>query len=170
MMPSAAELIAALNLKPLPVEGGYFRETYRSDLLLPAATLSGRYSANRSAATAIYYLLTPDTFSALHRLPGDEVYHFYVGDPIDLLLLDPTTKQGTVVTLGSDVLAGQAPQALVPRGIWQGSRLKPGGRVALLGTTMAPGFEFADYEASNRGNLSAAFPAFVESIHRLTHS
>jgi predicted cupin superfamily sugar epimerase len=166
--PTAEELIAALDLKPLPVEGGYYRETYRSDLRLPAAALAPRYTSDRSAATAIYYLLTPETFSALHRLPGDEVYHFYLGDPVELLLLDAMAGRGTVVTLGSDVLGGQRPQLLVPRGVWAGSALKAGGRVALLGTAMAPGFEFADFEAGSRGVLTAAFPAFAEHIHRLT--
>jgi predicted cupin superfamily sugar epimerase len=166
--PTAEELIAALALKPLPIEGGYYRETYRSDLLLPATAIASRYGASRAAATAIFYLLTRETFSALHRLPTDEVYHFYLGDPVDLLLLGPVEGQGAVATLGPDILSGQTPQAVAPRGVWQGSALRPGGRVALLGTTMAPGFEFADYEAGDRGSLSSAFPSFSEHIRRLT--
>ncbi len=161
MTPGAEELIAALDLKPLPVEGGYYRETYRSEVRLPDG---------RSASTAIFYLLTPDTFSALHRLPCDEVYHFYLGDPVELLLLDPRTGRGSVVTAGPDVLAGQSPQVVVPRGVWQGSALRPGGRVALLGTTVAPGFEFADYEAGDQAALTAAFPDFADRIRRLTRS
>jgi predicted cupin superfamily sugar epimerase len=168
--PTAQELIAALDLKPLAVEGGFFRETYRSDLHIPAATLAPRYPAERSAATAIYYLLAPETFSAMHRLPGDEVYHFYLGDPVELLLLDPTIGRGTLLTLGPDIGAGQTPQAVVPRGVWQGSTLQAGGKVALLGTTMAPGFDFADYEAGDRDSLSFSFPAFADRIRRLTAS
>jgi predicted cupin superfamily sugar epimerase len=168
MTPTAAELIAALDLKPLPVEGGYFRETHRSALSLPAAALTPAYCEARSASTAIFYLLTPQTFSAVHRLPADEVYHFYLGDPVDLLLLGPAQGSGRVATLGAGVLAGESPQMVAHRGTWQGSALRPGGRVALLGTTMAPGFEFADYEAGDRAYLSNAFPDFRDHIHRLT--
>ncbi len=168
MTPKAEELIAALGLRPLPVEGGFFRETHRADLLLRAAALAPRYDADRCASTAIYYLLSPGSFSAMHRLPADEVYHFYLGDPVELLVLGPAAGRGTVVTLGPDVLGGQVPQAVVPHGAWQGSALKSGGRVALLGTTMAPGFEFADYEPGDRIHLSATFPAFRERIHRLS--
>jgi predicted cupin superfamily sugar epimerase len=168
--PTADQLIAALDLEPLPVEGGYYRETYRSDLLLAAAALGPHDAAARSACTAIYYLLTPETFSALHRLLADEVYHFYLGDPVELLLLDPQSGRGSVVTLGPDVQAGQAPQAVAPRGVWQGSALAPGGRVALLGTTMAPGFEFTDYESGDRAGLSASFPTFAAHVRRLTRT
>src|SRR5207245_2095434 len=108
---------------------------------LPAASLPARYGTDRWAGTAIYYLLTPDTFSALHRLPTDEVYHFYLGDPVEMLQLWPDGS-GRVGTLGQDVRAGQLLQVIVPRGVWQGSRLRPGGAFALLGTTMAPGFDF----------------------------
>jgi predicted cupin superfamily sugar epimerase len=156
-MTTAAEIITHLNLRPLPREGGLYRETYRSDLQGPNG---------RAAGTAIYYLLTPDTFSALHRLAYDEVFHFYLGDPVEMLQLDPKSGEGRVVTLGSDLLAGQQPQVVVPRGVWQGSRLKPGGSFALLGTTMAPGFDFADYEAGNE-RLADVFPAFAERIRRL---
>jgi predicted cupin superfamily sugar epimerase len=166
-MLSAKELIALLGLRPLPVEGGYFRETYRSADRLPAAALPARYGADKSAATAIYYLLTPDTFSALHRLPTDEVYHFYLGDPVEMLQLWPDGT-GRVVTLGQDLKAGQLVQTVVPRGVWQGSRLRPGGAYALLGTTMAPGFEFADYEAGDREELVIQYPVFASRIQGLT--
>jgi predicted cupin superfamily sugar epimerase len=169
--PTAEQVIAALGLRPLPLEGGYYRETYRSPLRLPAAALAPPYTADRSAATAIYYLLTPDTFSALHRLPADEVFHFYLGDPVEMLQLDPPAAggpgTGRVVTLGGDVLAGASPQVVVPRGVWQGSTLKPGGVFALMGTTMAPGFDFADHEPGRREALAAAYPAFAGRIARL---
>lgn len=155
---TAERLIAALGLKPLPVEGGYFRETYRS----------AAHHGDRSLATAIYYLLTPETFSALHRLPGEEMYHFYLGDPVELLALGP--EGGRVTVLGSDVLAGQVPQLVVPGGVWQGSRLVPGGEFALMGTTMAPGFDFADYEPGHGARLAASYPAFIERIRGLTHA
>jgi len=151
------ELIALLDLKPLPQEGGYYRETYRSAVRGPDG---------KSAGTAIYYLLTPDTCSALHRLPTDEVYHFYLGDPVELLLLGP--ERGAIITLGPDLSSGHQPQFVVPAGIWQGSYLAGGGTFALMGTTMAPGFEFNDYEAGVRDALGRDYPLFKERIERLT--
>src|SRR5262249_23218313 len=156
-----AELIALLDLRPLPHEGGYYRETYRSGDRLAAAALPARYGRDKAVSTAIYYLLTPDTYSALHRLPTDEVYHFYLGDPGRMLQLFPDGS-GRAITLGPDLRAGQQPQAVVPGGVWQGSSLVPGGSFALLGTTMAPGFDFADFEAGERAGLLAAYQAFAE--------
>jgi predicted cupin superfamily sugar epimerase len=164
-MTPAEQLIAALGLRPLPLEGGWYRETYRSALDLPAAALAPRYAAGKSAGTAIYYLLTPDTFSALHRLPTDEVFHFYLGDPVEMLQLGP--EGGRLFTLGPDVLGGQCVQAVVPAGTWQGSRLRPGGAFALMGTTMAPGFDFADYEPGDRARLAAEYPGWREWVERL---
>jgi predicted cupin superfamily sugar epimerase len=156
-MLTAEELINALGLQPLPGEGGYYRETYRSTESL----------GNRSLATAIYYLLTPDMFSALHRLPSDEIFHFYCGDCVSLLQLHPNGN-GRIVTLGPDIARDQSPQIVVPAGVWQGSRLVEGGQYALLGTTMAPGFDFADYEAGDRAELVRRYPAFRELIEQLT--
>jgi predicted cupin superfamily sugar epimerase len=171
IMSRVEELIRFLQLQPLPREGGWYRETYRSSLQLPVDALAPRYRGARSAGTAIYYLLTPDTFSALHRLPTDEVFHFYLGDPVEMLQLGPTDKDGgRLLTLGSDVLAGQQVQTVAPAGVWQGSALCAGGVFALLGTTMAPGFDFADYEAADREELIAAFPDFAEHIMRLCPS
>jgi predicted cupin superfamily sugar epimerase len=113
----------------------------------------------------MYYLLTPDTFSALHRLPTDEVFHFYLGDPVEMLQLY-SDGSGRVVTLGPDLGAGQQLQAIVPRGVWQGSTLRAGGAWALLGTTVAPGFDFEDYEAGLEP-LAEQYPAFAERIRRL---
>lgn len=165
----ADELIALLNLRPLPLEGGYYRETYRSADSLPASAMPRNYGRDKSAATAIYYLLTPDTFSALHRLPTDEIFHFYLGDPVEMLQLGPDGS-GQVVTLGNDLRAGQLPQVVVPRGVWQGSHLQHSGAFALLGTTMAPGFDFSDYEGGDRTLLEAQFPLFADRIHRLTRA
>lgn len=166
-MATAEELIRYLGLQPHPKEGGYFRETYRAGESLAAAPT--RYQGVRVASTAIYYLLTPNTYSALHRLQTDEIFHFYLGDPIRMLQLDPD-GQGRTVVLGSDVLHGQQPQLVVPRGVWQGSCLEPGGAFALLGCTVAPGFEYADYESGDRQILTAQYPAFAEMIRRLTPS
>jgi predicted cupin superfamily sugar epimerase len=167
-MPTADELIRFLHLEPLPREGGWYCETYRSSLHLSAEVLATLYRDARSASTAIYYLLTPDTFSALHRLPTDEVFHFYLGDPVEMLQLGPNPEDcGRIITLGPDILAGQHVQTVVPAGIWQGSVLRAGGVFALMGTTMAPGFDFADYEAADGDALIAVFPNFAESIIRL---
>jgi predicted cupin superfamily sugar epimerase len=166
--PSAEALIRLLHLRPHPREGGWYCETYRSALQLPANALAPRYPAARSAGTAIYYLLTPDTISALHRLTTDEVFHFYLGDPVEMLQLGPSPENGgRILTLGSDILAGQQVQTVVPAGVWQGSVLRAGGSFALMGATVAPGFDFADYEAAERDALIATFPDFAERITRL---
>lgn len=164
-MPTADELIRHLGLVPHPKEGGYFRETYRADETL--AALPTRYQGSRSVGTAIYYLLTPNTYSAIHRLQSDEIFHFYLGDPIRMLQLD-ADGNGRTVVLGPDVLHGQQLQVVVPRGIWQGSCLEPGGAFGLLGCTVAPGFEYIDYEGGDRQTLLPQYPAFAEMIRRLT--
>jgi hypothetical protein len=168
-MLSASAIIDLLELAPLPLEGGYFRQTWGSDLVLPPDALGGRYAGPRSAGTAIYYLIdaSADSFSALHRLSTDEVYHFYLGDPVEQVLLHPGGRSDTIV-LGSDLARGHRVQHVVPRGVWQGSRLCPGGRVALLGTTMAPGFDVRDYEHGVREMLLAQFPGAAEAIIALT--
>ena len=150
-------LRAILGLVPHPVEGGYFAETYRSADQIPPAALPSRYGAARAASTAIYYLLTPDTFSAMHRLASDEIFHFYLGDPVEMLQLWPDGSH-QVVLIGPDLEAGQRPEVIVPRHIWQGARLIPGGRHALLGTTVAPGFDYTDYETGQRPHLLTTHP------------
>ncbi len=147
-MPSASQIIEALGLQPHPIEGGFFRETYRSAGSIAAAALPAGYrtETGRSFGTAIYYLLTAETFSEMHRLPTEEVFHLYLGGPVRMLQLFPDGNGREVHLIGSDVLAGQQPQLIVPPGVWQGSRLEPGVEFALLGATMAPGFDYADYE------------------------
>src|SRR5207249_287657 len=135
VMATADELIRILQLQPHPREGGYFRETYRSAEAVAAEALPARYGGTRHHGTAIYYLLTPTTFSALHRLASDEIFHFYAGDPMRMLQLFPDGS-GATVLLGPDVTRGQNPQVIVPRGVWQGSVLEPGGAYALLGCTV----------------------------------
>ena len=166
-MLTADELIRHLGLVPHPKEGGFFREVYRS--AESYSDLPTRYQGPRSTGTAIYYLLTPTTFSALHRLQSDEIFHFYLGDPVRMLQLDPIGPGRTVV-LGPDVLNDQHLQLVVPRGIWQGSLLEPGGAFALLGCTVAPGFEYIDYEAGDRETLLTKYPAHAELIQQLTLS
>jgi len=155
---TAEEVIAALGLEPHPLEGGFFRETYR---------VGHMHGQERPLTTAIYYLLTAHSFSALHRLPGDELFHFYLGDPVQQLHLR-ADGSGEIVTLGPDLLAGHRPQVLVAGGVWQGACLAPGGRLALLGTTMTPGFAYPDYQTGDRAELTAKYPAFAAMIERLT--
>ena len=164
--PTIDELKELLNLKPLPGEGGFYAETYRSEETIPSDHLPERYGIPKSFGTAIYYLLTPDTFSALHRLPTDEIYHFYLGDPVVMLQLFENGK-GEIITLGSDITAGHLVQHMVPRGTWQGSFLKPGGEYALLGTTMSPGFDFSDFELGERTTLLTSHPEYTSQIARL---
>lgn len=156
---NAAEVIAALGLVPHPEEGGFYVETWRSPLSF--GPVEGY--ATRCAGTAIYYLMTPAAKSRMHRLPGDEVFHHYLGAPVEMLLLHPDGT-GEIVVLGPDLAAGHRPQVVVPGGVWQGSIVRPGGDFALLGTTMAPGFAFPDYVHGDVGALAAAWPAFAEAI------
>ncbi len=170
-MLTAPELIKHLKLEPLPVEGGLFQQTYISAEKIPHSALPARYRGDKPFATAIYFLLTsdPDSFSALHRLPTDEIYHFYLGDPVEMLLLFPQGG-GQLVVLGQDILGGQQVQFVAPREAWQGSRLIPGGRFALLGTTMAPGFDANDYVGGERAELLARYPDHAQLIRALTRS
>jgi len=168
-VPTAAQLIEHLRLEPLTFEGGHFRQTYLAEESVAAEALPARYGGPRRFGGAIYYLLTsePDSFSALHRLQTDEMYHFYLGDPVEMLLLHPD-KPGERTVLGPDVLGGQHVQFVVPRSVWQGSRLISGGSFALLGTTMAPGFDFADWKEGRRDALSREYPEHAELIRALT--
>ncbi len=164
---TASEVIELLGLEPLEIEGGYFREVWRSNRTISARQLGPPYGSERSLGTAIYYLLTPDTVSAMHRLPGDEIFHFYLGDPVRMLLLGPE-GEGRVIELGVDLAAGQRPMALVPGGLWQGCHLIDGGSFALMGTTVAPGFDYRDYRHGNRRELTAQYSGHAGLIARLT--
>ncbi len=166
-MTSADEIMERLGLVPLREEGGYFAETYKSDEVIPKDSLPERYPAERAFGTSIFYLLTPDTFSALHRLTSDEIFHFYLGDAVTMLQLHPDGSS-KVVTLGQDIRGGQELQVVVPRGTWQGSFLNEGGEFALLGCTVAPGFEYEDYEGGSREELVERYPEARELIVRLS--
>ncbi len=165
-MLTAEQIRELLKMQPHPIEGGYFAETYRSFGTVPRSALAS-YPGDRSLSTAIYYLLTPDTFSAVHRVRGDEMFHFYLGDPVEMLQLKPDAS-GEVLLLGQDIASGMRLQHNVPGGVWQGSRLKQGGKYALLGTTMSPGFEYDDYETGKRQELIVRYPQHAELITALT--
>jgi predicted cupin superfamily sugar epimerase len=121
----------------------------------------------RSHSTAIFYLITPDQFSAIHRIKSDEIFHFYCGDPVELLVLQDG-QDGKIYTLGVNFHDGNVPQLVVPAGAWQGARLKYGGKWALLGTTVSPGFDFADFELGNRASLLNSFPNWSRHVQGLT--
>lgn len=155
--PAAGELIQKLGLQPLTQEGGMYAISYRDPNQL----------GGRTACGAIYFLLSRDAFSHLHRLPTDEIYHFYLGDAVELLHLNPDGS-ATRVVLGPDVLAGQRVQYVVPAGSWHGSRLLDGGEYALMGTTMSPAFEDSNYEHGDAEALLVQYPQQAELIRKLT--
>lgn len=165
----ASKIIELLHLEPLDIEGGLYHQGYSAREEIPAGALPERYGSPRPMGTAIYFLLEdqPDSFSALHRLLTDEIYHFYLGDPVEMTLLHPDGRSETVI-LGTDLLYGQQVQFVVPAGVWQGSRLQPGGGWALLGTTMAPGYVQEDFTLGDRAELLAQYPWARESILHLT--
>jgi predicted cupin superfamily sugar epimerase len=150
----AARIIEALGLEPHP-EGGYFSETYRHQ----------RAVGDRSLCTAIYYVVTAQSPSRMHRVVSDEIWHFYAGDALEMLQLRDGAK---IVAIGADVVAGQRPQVFVPAGIWQGARVKPGGSYALVGATVSPGFSYDDFEIGDREELVAKYPECAALITALT--
>ena len=164
---TAAELRKLLELQPHPREGGWFRETWRAEDTIAGEALPERYSGARAAGTAIYYLLEPGTFSEMHRLASDEVFHFYLGDPVEMLQLHPDGT-GRRVVLGQDLAAGMEVQTVVPKGVWQGSRLVEGGKFALLGCTVSPGFDYRDYESGVRQELVRGWGEWKVVIEKLT--
>ena len=165
---TADEVKELLGLVRHPREGGWYVRSYESSESLPAAAFTdGRYEGARRTGTAIYYLLDGESFSEMHRLASDEVFHFYMGDAVEMLQLF-ADGSGRVVMLGPDLKAGERPQVVVERGVWQGSRLKDRGQWALLGCTVSPGFEFEDYESGEREELCTGWPKFEEQIGRLT--
>ncbi|MBK7992070.1 MAG: cupin domain-containing protein [Blastocatellia bacterium] len=167
-MLKAEEIIELLNLEPLVGEGGFFRRTYFSNINFSQNLLSPEYNGTRSIASAIYYFLTPDTFSEMHKLLSDEIFHFYLGDKVEMLQLHPDGN-GKIITIGNDLAAGIYPQVLVPALSWQGLRLVSGGSYALLGTTMSPAFDYQDYTSGKRDDLIKLYPQYKELITSLTN-
>lgn len=166
-MTTASEIREMLSMQPHP-EGGWFAEIYRSGNQLAAEALPAGYTGPRNVSTAIYYMLEGTAVSTLHRLRSDEIFHFYLGDPVEQLWLMPDGSHQTV-HIGPDLRAGQRPQVVVPANVWQGARMRDGQGFALLGTTVAPGFDFADFEIGARHELLAGWPAATPLIHDLTH-
>lgn len=159
------DLIDALGLIPHP-ERGYYRETYRGSTDVDSVKHGGR----RAASTAIYFLVTaqePATF--LHRLVSDEVFHLYDGGPLEILRLFPDGKWDVAV-LGMNLAAGERPQIVVPAGAWFGTELRRGASHCLVGCTVAPGFEFADFELAQGPELEASYPDAAERIRRMSRA
>jgi predicted cupin superfamily sugar epimerase len=163
---SAAFWIEHLGLTPHP-EGGHFRETYRAAERLSSTALPARYGGLRACSTAIYFLLRAGEVSALHRLKSDELWHFHAGGPLVVSVIDPGGARHDI-TLGPDPDAGQLFQATVPAGAWFGAALQSGTAYTLVGCTVAPGFEFADFELADRGALLWRYPQHAALIEHLT--
>lgn len=160
------EITKLLDLKPHP-EGGFYKETYRSTGLIGKESLPEPYSSARNYSTSIYFLLTKDTFSAFHKIHQDEFWHFYDGSPIDLHMISPEGKH-TQITIGRDLKNGQVPQFVVPGGYWFASRVLNNDDWALAGCTVAPGFDFDDFDLAERNQLIEMFPEHHKIIKELT--
>ncbi len=160
---TAWDIVQKLGLEPHP-ERGYYRETYRA----PAPVHSPAHAAARAASTAIYFLVTADqpaTF--LHRLVSDEVFHLYDGGPLEILRLFPDGAWDVAV-LGRNLDADERPQIVIPAGTWFGTELRAGASHCLVGCTVAPGFEFADFELAQGPELAARYPAAADRIRRMS--
>lgn len=158
--PTADELMRHWGLQPMTTERVFYTQTYVDPKRGPG---------DRSLCSAIIALVTddPSTFSDMHRLPTDEIWHFHMGDPIELLLLHPDGRDELVV-LGTDVLDGQEVQHVVPAGTWMGARLRPGGSYGVWGNTMAPGYALTDFEGADADALIARWPHRADLIRALT--
>jgi len=164
---TADELIVHFKLRPHP-EGGFFSETYRSAAELPASAVWPGLSGDRALSTGILFLLPRGSRSRLHRLLSDEMWHFYLGGPLEIIFLKEPEGQPESVVLGQDIGAGQRLQYVVPAGTWFGAAPLPGVEYSLVGCTVAPGFDFADFELARRADLSRQFPHHAELIERWT--
>jgi uncharacterized protein len=160
--------IKTLRLIPHP-EGGFFRETYRAAETIPTSALPRRYAGRRSFSTAILFLLRSGKVSRLHRLKSDELWHFHAGSRLTIHVISPTGHY-TAVRLGRDPEHGEGLQALVKAGHWFGATVDRPSSYALIGCTVAPGFDFADFELADRGMLTARYPRHRGIIARLTRA
>lgn len=165
-MHSVHSLIASLELQPHP-EGGWYREVFRSDDRFPPSALPERYLGSRPYMTSIYFLLRPGEVSRFHRLRSDEVWHFYDGTPLTLHQLYPDGSYASVL-LGRDPRKGERFAAAVPRGVWMAAEGPRARSYSLVGCTVAPGFDFGDFELALPDELLAAYPAHSNIIKKLT--
>jgi uncharacterized protein len=166
---TADEVKKILGLVKHPREGGWYVRTWESEEFVAASCFEeGRYEGARRTSTAIYYLLEPATFSEMHVLKSDEIFHHYMGGAVEMLQLFDDGRSEQIV-IGKDLEAGERPQHVVRAGVWQGSRLLRSEGWALLGCTVSPGFEFVDYEDASADELVAKWPGEAEMIRWLTN-
>lgn len=161
------QLINTLNLKEHP-EGGFYKETYRSEGLIPESELSPEFSGDRNYCTGIYFLLTSDNFSAFHRINQDEMWHYYEGSPLIVHMIDPQGSY-SFQKIGLDIENQQVPQFVVPKGVWFASEVLESDAYSFVGCTVSPGFDFGDFELADKKLLSDEFPEYSQIIDRLTH-
>ncbi len=166
MNPEITKLVESLALLPHP-EGGFYKEVYRSEKLLSKETLPDDFSGDRSYCTSIYFLLTSENFSAFHRIKQDEIWHFYGGSVLTVHVID---KEGNYIAhkVGMNFSQGEQPQLVVPAGCWFASSVTKEDSYAFVGCTVAPGFDFDDFELATRSALTALYPKHANIIHRLT--
>lgn len=162
----AAFWIEKLGLIAHP-EGGYFKETYRSDGEIEKEALPERYTGNRSFSTAIYFLLKGNEFSAFHRIASDEIWHFYAGSSVTIHMILPDGKLKQVI-VGPDIEKGECFQGIIPAGAWFGARVNEPDNFTLVGCTVAPGFDFADFELGKEKELKELFPQHTELIKAMS--
>lgn len=160
------EIVRRLDLVRHP-EGGWFRECYRSHELIPAEALPPRFGGPRSCCTSIYFLLGRGDVSALHRIKSDEIWHFYAGAALTVHVLTPQGEHRELM-LGSDLASGASFQVVAPAGCWFGAEVSGVGDYALVGCTVAPGFDFADFEMGSRADLLLQYPSHAAIVTRLT--
>jgi len=149
-------------------EGGHFAETYRASENIPHQALPGRFGGDRAFSTGIYFLLESHNFSAFHRIQADEMWHFYAGEALEVFVIDEKIGDLSIIRLGNNPDNGETFQAVVPAGAWFASRPASGSTYALVGCTVAPGFDFADFEMAERGALSQLYPQHAGIIAELT--
>ncbi|MFD0933208.1 cupin domain-containing protein [Psychroflexus salinarum] len=165
-MYSKEQLIEKLNLEKHP-EGGYFKETYRSEMSIPKYSLPAEFDSYRNVSTCIYFMLTSDEFSAFHKVNQDEAWHFYMGESILLHMISPGGEYSKI-KIGSDFSSGETPQFVVPAQHWFAAEVEKENGFALVGCTVAPGFEYEDFELAERKQLQKKFPNHSKIISKLT--
>ena len=166
MLLTVKNYIKELNLLPHP-EGGYYKETYRSTELIPKSGLPQRFSSARNFATAIYFLIEQNNFSALHKIKSDETWHFYAGNTLEVVEISEEGKLKKTC-VGSNIGLGEVFQYTVKANTWFGSRVKVGGDFSLVGCTVAPGFDFEDFEMASREQLAIKYPELKSTIVEFT--
>ncbi|MDD3858903.1 MAG: cupin domain-containing protein [Bacteroidales bacterium] len=164
MQTEIQQIVNKLELLPHP-EGGFYRETYRANMIIPQSILGKEFSANRNVSTCIYFMLTSDSFSAFHRIKQDEIWHFYRGSALNLYLISPV-GEFSVLKIGNDILNDEVPQFVVPAEYWFAAEVVEKDSYSLVGCTVAPGFDFADFELAEKETLCKLFSQHKEIVEK----